>query len=1126
MAATVLLLLSRVLLFGILFTEVLSAGASADTGSGARRSARPAPAAGVPRLEVRPRGEMLLGRRRVATLSCSPSGLARVQRVSWLRDGRVAPPCGPRQRCSLRLDGALRLARPRPGAGGAAEYRCVAHTADGAALRSGPTLVRTAELAEHFEEAPRELAVHEGEVARLACRIASAPAAEVTWFRDGRALAAPAPGLALLPAAGLLFIRAARPSDTGAYRCVAANRPANASRSSAEARLRVLPRRTAPGVLFPQAAARYEALNASELLLACAASGYPQPNASWTFVAAAPASRPVALRSAPGLSLLRLRSLRPEAAGTYVCSASGLAADAARSQNVTVEVLVPPSFVKRPASQVCPNGRTARFECQAQGRPTPRIYWLKDATDIAIDGRRTLYVRDFGKLELAISATVPSDSGIYQCVAVNAAGEAWAAGRLQVNASRDSPAAPTLLECRALSPAKVFVSWRLPEVLPLSNVTAYTIHYRPVDGGKEEVSPPEPGNSTSVQVTKHLQPFTNYTFYVRLWTNRGPSDQSASVTCSTKASVPKAAPKIYANTVSSSKLNITWEPLTRKEAQGVVTQYKLEWRFLHQPSARVRLFPASVQRYLLTDLIPGQQYELRVLARTELGWPNLGDSQLDWLMVTMPSSTDLIEAQISLINSTTIKINWHVSNLIFQLESWNVKLKNDDTFVVIAAAHLTKDANEYEFTNLEPKARYIIELCALNTYAENVNCIRKIADLQKVTMSNAPTALEAIPLSANSISLSWVSKSINGSFEICYNSVHLLNESIICILVNNTQIDIKNLKPFTLYQFKVKALNNSVDNDDDSASIECYTNEDVPGKVEDVEWFFINSTLVRLAWKEPKTVNGIIQRYYVAYSMDDNTYEPKSAWNNVTVFGNKTSISLPTLVPGKRYFVVIQAATKAGTGNPSEPIIIVTAGGNSLDVAGSLDETKSLPKIREYRKFGIILGIGISIISILVCLCSMYCRRRYENMRSVRESAQPLKSRVLTTRNGISQPATAIMSSEIELAVLFPSTPISTNPLCDTKGSDHANGILESKEPLLSPWEMNGIIKDVRITENPQQHEHSRDLNSTQLTTIGNDFAGSFESNLNNNLGNCESAGEVLAAKTVPTFVPMLGPNG
>lgn len=52
-----------------------------------------------------------------------------------------------------------------------------------------------------------------------------------------------------------------------------------------------------------------------------------------------------------------------------------------------MDILIPPSFVKIPTNQVCPNGRTARFECQAQGLPVPKIYWLKDSLNITINGR-------------------------------------------------------------------------------------------------------------------------------------------------------------------------------------------------------------------------------------------------------------------------------------------------------------------------------------------------------------------------------------------------------------------------------------------------------------------------------------------------------------------------------------------------------------------------------------------------------------------------------------------------------------------------------------------------------------------------------------------------------------------
>jgi len=97
-----------------------------------------------------------------------------------------------------------------------------------------------------------------------------------------------------------------------------------------------------------------------------------------------------------------------------------------------------------------------------------------------ITGRRTTYIKEYNKIELAISATVPSDSGVYQCVAVNSAGEIWAAGRLQVNTSRHSPATPTSLKCHAVSPVKILISWEPPKSLLYTSITAYTVHYSPV----------------------------------------------------------------------------------------------------------------------------------------------------------------------------------------------------------------------------------------------------------------------------------------------------------------------------------------------------------------------------------------------------------------------------------------------------------------------------------------------------------------------------------------------------------------------------------------------------------------------------------------------------------------------
>jgi len=56
--------------------------------------------------------------------------------------------------------------------------------------------------------------------------------------------------------------------------------------------------------------------------------------------------------------------------------------------------------------------------------------------------------------------------------------------------------------------------------------------------------------------------------------------------------------------ISSTKLNVSWEPLSKKESRGVVVEYKLLWK-LHQSSSSrwVHYLPASVEYYILSGMI-------------------------------------------------------------------------------------------------------------------------------------------------------------------------------------------------------------------------------------------------------------------------------------------------------------------------------------------------------------------------------------------------------------------------------------------------------------------------------------------------------------------------------------------
>lgn len=339
---------------------------------------------------------------------------------------------------------------------------------------------------------------------------------------------------------------------------------------------------------------------------------------------------------------------------------------------------------------------------------------------------------------------------------------------------------------------------------------------------------------------------------------------------------------------------------------------------------------------------------------------------------------------------------------------------------------------------------------------------------------------------------------------------------------NNTETTIDDLKPFTLYQFKVRTLD--IKNNHSSAfgdTVECYSKEDceylveknfienkkivtssVAGKVEDIEWFLVNGSTARIAWKGPKKMSGVIQKYLVLYTTDAT--EPISTWNSIETSGNKTSATLPVSVSGKRYFVQVQAYTNAGYGKLSDRVIIVAGGNMGSKIPSSSDEQKpavfpkpdeSLGKFEDETCFcnglnleillrkillilGIVLGVVISIVFITICLCSMYCRRKFENSRLIRDSEQTLKGRALM-RNGngycIEQTSTSVSQynvtansacNEIELSVLCPATPLTSDAHRDAKGG--INEAVESciQEPLL--WPVNGDMKGLCIHDKSQ----------------------------------------------------------
>lgn len=68
--------------------------------------------------------------------------------------------------------------------------------------------------------------------------------------------------------------------------------------------------------------------------------------------------------------------------------------------------------------------------------------------------------------------------------------------------------------------------------------------------------------------------------------------------------VPQAAPQLSLKATSPTSLRVTWMPLSKDKAQGVVTEYKVQWRKEGQASSRVEQVKGDITDFTITGTCP------------------------------------------------------------------------------------------------------------------------------------------------------------------------------------------------------------------------------------------------------------------------------------------------------------------------------------------------------------------------------------------------------------------------------------------------------------------------------------------------------------------------------------------
>ncbi|OPJ77524.1 hemicentin-1 isoform B [Patagioenas fasciata monilis] len=256
----------------------------------------------------------------------------------------------------------------------------------------------------------------------LDCSATGVPSPTITWLKDGQPVEEGA-GHKILFNGQKLLISRAQVSDTGRYKCVAANKAGEHEREF-DVTVHVPPTIKSAGT------SERAVVISKPVTLQCVASGIPSPSITWLKDGQPVNTARGNIRLESSGRILQVVKALLEDAGRYTCVATNAAGEA--QQHVRLHVHEPPSLedAGKMLNETVVVNNPIHLECRASGNPLPAIAWYKDDRPLTRAASAAFLNR--GQV-LHIEGAQISDTGVYKCVAVNAAGTAELFYSLQVH---------------------------------------------------------------------------------------------------------------------------------------------------------------------------------------------------------------------------------------------------------------------------------------------------------------------------------------------------------------------------------------------------------------------------------------------------------------------------------------------------------------------------------------------------------------------------------------------------------------------------------------------------------------------------------------------------------------------
>uniref|UniRef100_A0A8C2QKU5 Protogenin n=1 Tax=Cricetulus griseus TaxID=10029 RepID=A0A8C2QKU5_CRIGR len=928
--------------------------------------------------------DVTVTRKDSVSLDCQAHGEGPIK-VTWMKNGAKL---SENKRIQVLSNGSLYISEVEGRRGEQSDegfYQCLAVNKYGAILSQKAHL--TLSTISAFEVHPVSTEVHEGGVARFSCKISSNPPAVITWEFNRTSLPITMDRVTALPS-GVLQIYDAGPEDAGNYRCVAST--IAHKRKSMEASLTIIPANESRPFYMPTIVAGPQNVTVSlhqTAVLECMATGYPKPIISWSRLDHK--SIDVFNTRVLGNGNLMISDVRLQHTGVYVCRATTPGTRNFTVAMATLTVLAPPSFVEWPESLTRPRAGTARFVCQAEGTPSPKMSWLKNGRRIHSNGRIKMY-----NSKLVINQIIPEDDAFYQCMAENSQGSALSRARLTVVMSEDRPSAPYNVHAETMSSSAILLAWERP-LYNSDKVIAYSVHYMKAEGLNNEEYQVVLGNDTTHYIIDDLEPASSYTFYIVAYMPMGASQMSDHVTQNTLEDVPLRPPEISLTSRSPTDILVSWLPIPAKYRRGQVVLYRLSFRLSTENSIQVVELPGTVHEHLLEGLRPDSVYLVRITAGTRVG---LGESSV-WTSHRTPKATSVKapkspELHLEPLNCTTISVRWLQDTedpatiqgykLFYKEEG---QQENGPIFL---------DTGDllYTLSGLDPRRKYHVRLLAYNNMEDGYQADQTVSTPGCVSVRDRmvpppppPHHLYAKANTSSSIFLHWRRPAFTTAQVINYtircNPVGLQNASLVLYLqTSETHMLVQGLEPNTKYEFAVRLHVDQLSSPWSPVVYHSTLPEAPTGPPVGVKVTLIEDDTALVTWKPPDGPETVVTRYTILYASRKAWIAGE--WQVLHREGAITMALLENLVAGNVYIVKISASNEVGEGpfsNSVELVVLPKDTSESNQRPKRLDSSDAKVYSGYYHldqksMTGIAVGVGIALTCILICVLILIYRSK------------------------------------------------------------------------------------------------------------------------------------------------------